>query len=383
MRSACRFEQLRALVQGELSASESAEIERSLHDDPGLADVVADFRDVWLLTGVGLGHAPPSRLSLATIVARDADARRNERRRWLRRAAAVVALSAGIWTWSALVRRADPAPVRLSAIAPHASAADATADRSLSRLAQSAEAIASFHPVESGRIRWLASLNEGRAVAQATGRPMWLFGYYPTCPWCLEMRRDALSDPQVIALAEQLVPVAIDLSEVEPAEAGELLARGYPLLELDDPDGEVLHNFAGRWDREDMRAQLELGLWKARSAAEPLSWESARALASTLAKALESERTGRFGPAWEGYEQLARDGGPFEFATEGRRGCDRLSGAAFRALTAAQALSDPADARRRLASAATRFAGSPFQTDFEAVLARLSRTGVFPELSYE
>lgn len=391
MQTISDFDRLRAWAEGKLSPEQSAELECELARNGTLRKMAEDLRDVWALTAVRLGHTPSTDLTVETIFARLAREERDDatRRRWRRVAglAAALAAAAGI-AFVILHRGASQAhtnsagPVVLQAIrlddAPPASdsAVPAILDQEL-------ELLADYAPVESGQIRWLDSLDAGTATARATGRPLFLFGFYPGCPWCAEMRADALSDPTVQKLFERFVPVGLDLTQIDRDTAIDLMGRGYPFLEVEDADGRILYSMHGKWDADEFRAHLERALGQESTPHATLEWDRVRELARALQVARDDERNGRMGGAFASYVQLAARGGGLALAAEGERGQRRVAQSALAVLLDARerAHLDVPAAENTLVAGVERFAGSPFARDFDAVLERLRTSRRFPELA--
>src|SRR5262249_20252909 len=161
------------------------------------------------------------------------------------------------------------------------------------------------------------------------------YGYYPGCPLCKQLDTTTFRDPKIAALVERAVPVAIDLSKLEPEERDRIFERRYPLLEIQDSNGAILHTFAGTFLDVDVKAELDGSLADAR----PPDWGVVR-------------------------EHALR----------------RLGEAARELLDSARAHANEPGAIDDLEKEARRFAGTSFEPDLEAVLARWRATGRFPEI---
>ena len=58
---------------------------------------------------------------------------------------------------------------------------------------------------------------EGLQVAKEENKPMFIFISSPTCPFCIKMKEDVFSDPEVMNyLKTNFVPVYIDASKEKP-----------------------------------------------------------------------------------------------------------------------------------------------------------------------
>jgi hypothetical protein len=119
--------------------------------------------------------------------------------------------------------------------------------------------------VENGKVRWLESMDEARAVSTALARPIFVYGYIETCPICQGFQRYEFQDPDILALIDQTVPVRINLLALEEEEMESLTARRYPLLEMQNERGEILHTFPGQLPTSTCAAS-----WRAPSRA---SWD--------------------------------------------------------------------------------------------------------------
>ena len=95
-------------------------------------------------------------------------------------------------------------------------------------------------PASATEIHWRHDLEQARAEAKATGRPMVVDFGAKWCAACGELERITFASPDVIAEAERFVPVKVDLTTNE-APATDWLAgyraQGLPLVVLHDADG--------------------------------------------------------------------------------------------------------------------------------------------------
>lgn len=380
-------ERLRAWTDGTMPADERARFEAELLRDAELARRAKEFRATWLLTEALAGPVPASRTSFDAIVARHDD---EARRRWIRRAAAavIVALPVAWIVVRALSSRAEAqrenAPIVLESIPLEAPAASGRAP--VAPAPDVPAALADFAPLKkegSGDVRWLASIEDARGVAEAVGRPLLVFGYVPGCPWCKTLREESFTDERFKSLAERTVPVAIDLLAVDEAISQPLLEGGYPVIELQTDRGELLLNMSGEPGTVDIPASLARGLEGWPSDPPALAWSTANDLARKLVSSLSAERQGRFFDAWTGFDELDAKGGGFTLSLAGRAGERRIEDAASDALARARerAAVDARAAETELASELERFTGTPYARDLERVLRALRDTGRFPELA--
>jgi hypothetical protein len=369
------FDRMRRFAAAEMSSEERARFEAELERDPDLARLAADFELVWSATAGALLPPFESRTRFEEIIAR-VGPEESRLHRWRRRAAAAaVVLAAATMAWSVWRRTVVPAEtvVELHAI-PWPGNTSTPA-----RPASVPAVLANWSPVQDGQIRWLESLDEARAVSAAVSRPVFVYGYVEECPICQGFQRNEFQDPKIQALVEQAVPVRIDLMKLEQEEMQVLYARRYPLLEMQNERGEILHTFPGTFADVDMRAELA----RAVSGLAGLNWRLVHDLATAFVNASSAEEHGRLGEASSAFEKLASTQELPQFAAAGRAGISRLSTAVRGLLETARAEStrDSRAALDRFSSAVDRFDGTPYAADLRAVLDAWSANGKFPTLS--
>jgi hypothetical protein len=370
------YDRIRAFARGDLGPAEAARLEADFAADPGLRAAAEEYREVHRLTGPAAETGPTSALAFEDVIA-DGTAS-GSRRRVLGWAAAAAALLAATWVVAGdlLNGPSTSEPLRLAAIrleSPLAPAAEAPAIPAT---------LADYRPVADGRIRWLGSEDEVRAIARATGRPILLYATFPGCPMCRDIEAGPLRDAKVLGLVASFVPYRLNVAERGNAVAREYFEKGWPYLEVEAPDGFPLHPFPGPQDAAAFAANLEEGLATPRAKEPSISWEEANARAARLVRANEAEAAGRLAEALEAHAALAALPGGGAFAKAGEAGRARLEGEARTALLAARerARSDRAGAEADLAAAVRRFEGTPYGGDLGLVLARLRSSGRFPDL---
>jgi hypothetical protein len=373
------FDQMRAWIEGTMPATERAHFERALSADPDLARRTEEMRLVWTATAPGLLATPATRITFDDVVAAGRAGPLAHERRWRRVAAAVVLVAAGALAWYALRGSGDdtadktPPVVKLHAIPEHAVTTVPPADAPIP------DVLASWIPVENGKIRWLESMDEARAVAAVTGAPIFVYGYVQGCPICEGFQANEFKSKEIQDLVAKSVPVAIDLLKLEDAERNELFQRRYPLLELQDDRGSIMRTFAGTFAEVDMRAELENAL---RDITAP-KWAVVRELAAALQRAHEAEQSGKLADAASAFETLAKQHDVPAFKLEGDRGLAVIGAEARSALDAVHEISatDPQLARSELDDAIRRFSGTPFETDLRAVAEAWRPGAPFPSLT--
>lgn len=372
------MDRVQAWIRGELSEDEVRELQRELARDPELERWATQYRQVFHLTQDG--PLPECRTSADDVAARTSAARseRAPEADPVRAhplvafaAALVVGTLAALWL-GRVAPSGKPEFVLLASIP----------SRTLASTQETAIPVrlASYQPVVDGEIRWLDDLAEARSVARATGRRVFVFGTYPNCPIAERVRRDCLATEEVLAMTEEYVPFAVDLTSLPRAEHDEWMLTGYPYMEVEAPTGESKLVFSGTFSEPEFRAKLEAGL---ADPSEPhLSWSDAHALAERYERARAAEANGRWNEAVEGYGELMSCDGASAFASAGREGLARAGAAAHDFLTEAEQL-DAAAAEERLESAVSKFRGTPYEADFDRVLRSVRERGVFPALVWE
>jgi len=368
-----RFDELRRFTTGAMEPEERAQFEALLRRDPQLAQLAAEFGEVWSATASGLAPTVASRTRFDDVAPQLELAQ--PRSAWPRRAAAAavfLALATGAWfAWHQSRSTANDVvelraiPWNLPAPLPPETVA-------------APEVLANWSPVEEGKIRWLDSLDEARAVSAAVSRPIFVFGYVEQCPICQGFIRNEFQDPAILALVDQSVPLRINLLELDQQEMQTLVARRYPLLEMQNDRGEVLHTFGGMFAEVDMRAELE----RAVAGLAVPNWKSVQALGAALVKARSAEASGNFGEATGSFAELASNRELPKLAEAGTAGLSRVGAVAARLLEDARSSSPDDDvALATFGSSVEQFTGTPYEADLRAVLHAWKESGRFPALS--
>ncbi len=388
--SASAYDLVREAQRRSLSSSEARALEAALADDAQLREFAASYplahRATLLVDSASAALARPdawTRLEAQMHEPHAPTAPAETRRPVALRLATLLlagAIGAGAWiAWRASSGDAAGEVLPPSIDVALVNAADAAElERALSQPVADFELLREYAPVRDGQIQWLASLDEGLALAQAADRPLLLFGMYTTCPWCIEMQAEGLRDATVLALAEEFVAVRIVYDNLAPDEVAKFHARGYPLFELWSPSGEIVHAFPGRFDAASFVEHLDhVSTAERRRSAPP--WERVRNLAEQHQLALAAEREGRFSAAYAGFQGLLREQPTEAIAQAARAGLERIGLRAAFALREARSLEFEA-ARHALANAEAAFEATPFARDFSLVRAALEARRVFPTL---
>ncbi len=388
--SASAYDLVREAQRRSLSSSEARALDAALAADAQLREFAASYplahRATQLVDSASAALARPdawTRLEAQLHEPQAPSAPAETRRPLALRLAALLltgVIGAGAWVaWRASSGNAAGEVLLPSIDVALVTAADAAElERALSQPVADLERLRDYAPVRDGQIQWLASLDEGLALARTADRPLLLFGMYTTCPWCIEMQAQGLRDETVLALAEEFVPVRIVYDNLAPDEVAKFHARGYPLFELWSPSGEIVHAFPGHFDAASFVEHLDhVSTAERRRSAPP--WERLRNVAEQHQLALIAEREGRFSAAYSGLRSLLREQPTDAIAQAARAGLERIGLRAAAALREAHSLEFEA-ARRALASAEAAFAGTPFARDFALVRAALETHKSFPTL---
>ena len=371
------LETVRALAEGRLEPDATAALLLRAAADPEDAALVAAFREVHAVTAVlddrAAPEPPPCRVSFDDVEERIGARPTGVVHSWWGRAAAAVLLGAvalGAWT---IGRPPATVTVRLTAVPlGHIADSDPRAGAALAAAAP----LADYQPLRDGEPQWLASLDQGRAVARATGRPVLLFIHHPTCPMCLDLKGETFQDADVQARLAEFVPVMLNVLEL-PEALQPLLQRGWPYLGALNADGEELRAFPGASKPEPFAERLDEALADV-GAHETVAGGRARALAARLRDAVSAGDSGDLVRECRELEALRVDDADGAFggaavARLGQRGTEVAS-----ALRRAAASPEVAEAALREVS--ERFRGTPWAADVAHVREALRETGRFPRL---
>ncbi|MBD3162447.1 MAG: DUF255 domain-containing protein, partial [Candidatus Latescibacteria bacterium] len=356
------IDELRALLAGTLPFEEEERLRERCATDPELRALLDELAEVHALTApVAEETPPPCRLTFlemeGTLVPQRAG-RMVLRRAWRVAAAVLVFVVGGFVLSRAFIDREDGAGDDTAVAPAPGPASDRTSGGEAGRqpLVLAAippeepaepdpgpripEVLATYRPVKDGAIQWIDTFAEAAAMARVSSRPVLLFLHYETCPWCIEMREGALSDPEVVARFEAFVPAAIDCAD-PPEDVRPLLRRlfetkGWPWFGAVDVDGDVILTFPGRQDSEAFLGRLEEA---AKLVAPPvIDWDEANRFARRLLKARESEAERDFGASFRGYREVLAEEAAAPFHPAAVAGKTRIAAAARAALLSARRL---------------------------------------------
>ena len=297
--------------------------------------------------------------------------------RYVAIAAGILALASAAWLWNGADHTTRREDVNLVTI-------PLSSDELSTSLALPAT-LASYHPVVGGEIQWVRETEEADRIASATGRPLLVFGRYSECGVADEQELFMTEDKELQELAEQCVPVIMDLDQMEESERELLVAEGYLSIQLKSADGSSTVCLTKETDDCELTERIRKGLGscKSESVCTP-SWKQSRELAALCESARLAESEGRLAEAHRSYEELVASGGSGLLGEAGERGLVRIALEARDSLLDARALceKDSKGAARLLAMSVERFENTPHVAELELVLDAVRRTGEFPTLAW-
>jgi hypothetical protein len=247
--------------------------------------------------------------------------------------------------------------------------------------------LADWRPVADGKVRWLPTIDEGRAVARATDHPILLWVYHPDCPVCIQWDRTSFRDAEVLNGVGEFVPVRAN-AMTAPPELQALFAgdfeNNWPYLAALRPDGQTLLAFPGPQSAtpEAVRDNLKKALEARGEHATPPSWADVNAACSATARGEKAFAAGDLGAAWREFDSVRALHVADALSAAARRRLAEIEKSASDALSGAVKLAatDEAAGARSLSDAAERFRGTPYGTDLAEVEQELRATGRLPVL---
>ena len=370
------FDDYRDLLDGRLDPAEAARLRALINADPALSTGFDAYAPVHAATGAD-APAPATSLTFERL---DAARRASRIRRlapWMAAAAALLLVAVGV----AALRPSAPRTLALKAIPLLPAAIPAGPEVAMPAL------LADWRPVADGKVRWLASVDEGRAVARVVGRPMLLWVYYPSCPVCVEWDRNSFGDEEVQRLAGEFVPVRLNAEKAPP----EILAlfkddfmANWPYLAALDEEGATFSAFPGEQSAtaQLMRANLTKALAMREARPAPPAWADVSAAYAATARGEQALTAGDVGGAWREFDGVRTLHVSDTLSAAARRRLAEIEKSASDALFAAMktAATDEEAGARSLSAAAERFRGTPYGTDLAEVEQELRATGRLPVL---
>ena len=374
------LDRVREMAEGGLSPDDEEALRARAKEDAGLREVLEGFRGVSAVLGPAAPEPPMCRVTFAHIERRieRADGGRRRTVRWAGRAVAALVLVAIGWAGARSLPDGPVETVRLESV----SAPDRPErpDRVAEAALAGAELLAGHVPLSGGEIHWIGSLQEGRAVARVTGRPILLFIHHPLCPICEEIEATALRDPAVRERIASFTAVKVLASFEAPDPE---IDRDWPYFAVLGADGFVLDELRVPAPTQEYVAFLDDQIER-RVPSSAMAWDRTRELARRLSEAVRAGREGPLGRSQAMLRDLAADSAAGPFAAAARAALARRAREAREsrrdAAVAAASHEDRPGARGRLEAAVARFAGTPYEHELAAVLDALVRTGRFPRL---
>ena len=380
------IDEMHALANGLLSSEEEERLRQRCAADPELQALLEDYLEVHALTECADEPAPPSRLTFEEVEGAFVPqrTRRMVLHRVMRVAAAVLVLVGGGLLLSYAFSPIDPidrpegrpaGPLFLAEIPLRAKVAEPLATPKIPT------SLAEYRPVVDGKIRWISDLDQAKAMARASSRPVLLFLEYPSCPWCIEMHDDTFTHEEVLAEIPAYVPALVDIRKADP-ETRKLAKGGWPWFGVIDADGNVVLSFPGLKGPGQFSQKLKDACTI--SGPPALSWARANELARIWFEAVAAEEDERFTEAYASYAALSEvDRAPL-IGKASREAIRRIGQHARGVILAARDLSA---AKRGREPATTllddellKFDGTPFAADLAVVGAYLKRSGRFPRI---
>ena len=93
-------------------------------------------------------------------------------------------------------------------------------------------------------LEWLVSYDEAMDVAKKRNQPVMIDFYADWCGWCERLDQDTYSHRDVMAIADQFVPLKVD-ADVERSLASRYKIAGLPTILFINPEGSEIHRVVG------------------------------------------------------------------------------------------------------------------------------------------
>jgi hypothetical protein len=255
-------------------------------------------------------------------------------------------------------------------------------------------ALGDYRPSDKRGLRLLSDLDEARAVARASRRPIVAFVFHPECPDCVHMReKGPFRDPSVAAEADPFVLVGLDVTRELSTEVQALIEVGprvpWPFFLVLDAEGVRVGGFGGDHDADALARALHQAAGSLPSAlrAASLPWDAMHRRHDELAAA-EGERDAA--KRFAALRRLASEDGDGPVGRRARALLGAAELAAQRALLRAGEVAaregaaraaDELDAALAAAAASPATAFEPAaRDDLVRLRDRLRRGGGFPRL---
>ena len=105
-------------------------------------------------------------------------------------------------------------------------------------------------------LQWIEDHNAGLATAQTNGKPVVLVLHAEWCGWCKKLLNNVMNDPRITSLNDRFVWVKIN-SDVELEYKDLYEQKGFPLIVLLTPEGEIIKKLDGFRDAAKLKRELD------------------------------------------------------------------------------------------------------------------------------
>ena len=235
-------------------------------------------------------------------------------------------------------------------------------------------AIADHETTGKDGLAWIEDVDTAVEIAEAGGRPLFVFLHHDECPMCHHYASGPFRDETLGKAASDFVLLKVPVGRV-PGWIARGMPRGWPMMGVFDPSGDALGGLTG------MKTGKAIAAWLGRKAATFREsgryafpdWATLRAAARKLRGAEVAGDAGERLRLWREVEQ-ANAGVLSEAARASRLGMEDVARTALRD---ARKADEPA---RVLAAAEKKLHGTPYAADLARVREHVERYGAFPEL---
>ena len=130
------------------------------------------------------------------------------------------------------------------------------------------EQAASPATIQRGQLRFVESYEEGVELAQAEGKPLFVFFTAPWCNFCHQLAADAFTHEQVVGLSEQFVCVLVD-ADAQPQICRHYHVRSFPTIQFLSPRGVPLNRVTGKRPGTQLVMEMQSALQATARRVEP------------------------------------------------------------------------------------------------------------------
>jgi thioredoxin-related protein len=118
--------------------------------------------------------------------------------------------------------------------------------------------IASVAPAHAASITWSTAFASATMKAKMSHKLLMVDFYTSWCGWCKTLDKNTYSSSEVIAKANNFVPVKLDAEKGGLAEATKYKVRAFPTILFLKPTGEVVWKIEGYMPPADFEKQMDL-----------------------------------------------------------------------------------------------------------------------------